>query len=265
MEQKRTLLIVAAVGIFLLVVLGAAIILNSASSTASKMDTGNSVPTVSSTDWLLSDSNLSTISSVQDLNQDGSIATENVGTTEDGAKSDEMLLNPLSTEAISTAPVATVTQTQTTSNVKATTDAAATAMQQTSTYVPSSTPATAPSVTITQNNYSSQSAPVTVITPKPATTATKVAPKPTTSKPAAKIGKYWVQVGSFTKKSGADSTRSSLSTQGIESEIFTYTTNDGSTGYRVRVGPYQTKSEADYWQKLIEEKTGTKGYVAETK
>ena len=73
MEQKRTLLIVAAVGIFLLVVLGAAIILNSASSTASKMDTGNSVPTVSSTDWLLSDSNLSTISSVQDLNQDGSI------------------------------------------------------------------------------------------------------------------------------------------------------------------------------------------------
>ena len=262
MEQKRTLLIVAAVGIFLLVVLGAAIILNSASSAASKSDTSNTVSTITS-DWITPDSQVSTISSVQDLNQDNAVSTEAAITTDATATTvDNGIIFPAGSAAVVTPqPNTTVTQSST-GNVTATTDAAATAMQQTSTYVPATT--TAPSVTITQNNYSSQSAPVTVITPKPVETK-KATAKAATTKPSAKAGKYWVQVGSFSKKSGADSTRSSLSSQGIQSEIFTYTASDGSTGYRVRVGPYQTKSEAEYWMKLVEEKTGTKGYIAETK
>ena len=195
------------------------------------------------------------------MNQDNTASADAAITTDTPITTvDNGIIFPAGSAVVTPQPTTTVTQTST-GNVTATTDAAATAMQQTSTYVPTTT---TPSVTITQNNYASQSAPVTVITPKPVETK-KATAKATTTKPVAKAGKYWVQVGSFSKKSGADSTRSSLSSQGIQSEIFTYTTSDGSTGYRVRVGPYQTKSEAEYWMKLVEEKTGTKGYIAETK
>ena len=62
--------------------------------------------------------------------------------------------------------------------------------------------------------------------------------------------KYWVQLGSYTVKNNADEVRSALDEEKIPSEIFTH--EDGSKlYYRVRVGPYSTKSEAEYWQKRI--------------
>ena len=110
-----------------------------------------------------------------------------------------------------------------------------------------------------------------MITPKPVvqqpkrTTAASETKQQSAKKPSTPQKNFWVQVGSFNKKSGADITRQSLSAQGIQSEIFTYTADNGSTGFRVRVGPYQTRSEAEYWMKLVEEKTGTKGFITETK
>ena len=73
MEQKRTLLIVAAVGIFLLVVLGAALILNSATSTAAKTDIENPAIQVTN-DWLLPEGEIKTISSGEDLSN-GSVGS----------------------------------------------------------------------------------------------------------------------------------------------------------------------------------------------
>jgi cell division protein FtsN len=62
--------------------------------------------------------------------------------------------------------------------------------------------------------------------------------------------KYWVQLGSYTVKNNADEVRSTLDEEKIPSEIFTH--EDGNKlYYRVRVGPYSTKSEAEYWQKRI--------------
>jgi DedD protein len=79
--------------------------------------------------------------------------------------------------------------------------------------------------------------------PKPA--AEKTAPKPVSQEPV-----YWVQAGSFSKKAYADNTKKYLASKQITSVVM-----DGNVGgkiyYRVRIGPYTTQKEADYWLSLI--------------
>ena len=79
--------------------------------------------------------------------------------------------------------------------------------------------------------------------PKPATAVTKPAPK--------KVTQYWVQVASYSNKKGAENARSILDENKITSDIFTYRDNKDKLYFRVRVGPYTTKSEAEYWQARI--------------
>jgi DedD protein len=61
---------------------------------------------------------------------------------------------------------------------------------------------------------------------------------------------WWVQTGSFTNKNWADEARNQLFAKGINSIIENQTV-DGKTWYRVRVGPYTSSNEADYWKSLI--------------
>ena len=75
---------------------------------------------------------------------------------------------------------------------------------------------------------------------------------------------YWVQVASFTGKKNAEDARAALLEEKINSEIFTFKNNDNVVYYRLRVGPYTTKSEAEYWHsriKLIPQFEGTSSYV----
>jgi len=74
-------------------------------------------------------------------------------------------------------------------------------------------------------------------------------------KAPAKAGNYWVQTGSFKSKSRADNAKEFLAGKGIVSVISTSTVN-GEIVYRVRVGPYTSKSQADYWLSLIKEIDG---------
>lgn len=88
-------------------------------------------------------------------------------------------------------------------------------------------------------------------TTKPAAQkARATADKTTTKKPAPKkavtVTEYWIQTGSFTGKLNAEKARAKLSERYINAEIFTKSVKD-TTSYRVRVGPYKTKKEADYW------------------
>ncbi|WP_296693526.1 SPOR domain-containing protein, partial [Treponema sp. UBA7567] len=71
--------------------------------------------------------------------------------------------------------------------------------------------------------------------------------KTTAQKPVS----YWIQVGSYEAKKSADEARTSLENNKIPNEVFTYNDAKGKLFYRVRVGPYTTKSEAEYWQKRI--------------
>ena len=74
--------------------------------------------------------------------------------------------------------------------------------------------------------------------------------KPAAPAEAGKKTGYWVQTGSYVKKSSADTAKDFLNTKGIAS-IVTNTNVDGRIFYRVRVGPYVSKNEADYWLSLI--------------
>ena len=63
--------------------------------------------------------------------------------------------------------------------------------------------------------------------------------------------RYWVQVGSFVNKKNADEARSVLEAKSIKCEVFTYE-DSGTLKYRLRAGDYTSRTEAEYWQKQID-------------
>ena len=66
------------------------------------------------------------------------------------------------------------------------------------------------------------------------------------------VVEYWIQTGSFSSKLNAESARKMLTERYLNAEIFTKEI-DGAQTYRVRVGPYSDKEEADYWLGTITE------------
>ncbi|MCX7655767.1 MAG: SPOR domain-containing protein [Treponemataceae bacterium] len=73
---------------------------------------------------------------------------------------------------------------------------------------------------------------------------------------------YWIQTGAFTSKTRAEDVRGALAQKGIKSFIDVKMV-DNTTYYRVRVGPYTSKSEAEYWLKLIHSLDGfTESYIS---
>jgi DedD protein len=99
---------------------------------------------------------------------------------------------------------------------------------------------------------------------KPAPVAAAPAKKPASStpvassKPAASSAKpaqtkhndYWVQTGAFTAKVRAEGVKETLAEKGITS-IIENREVDGKTWDRVRVGPYTSETEANYWLALV--------------
>jgi DedD protein len=62
---------------------------------------------------------------------------------------------------------------------------------------------------------------------------------------------YWVQTGAFSTKIRAEGVKETLESKGITSIIVNREQN-GKTLFRVRVGPYTSKTEANYWLKLVQ-------------
>jgi DedD protein len=85
----------------------------------------------------------------------------------------------------------------------------------------------------------------------PVQPAKKAAPAAAPKKAEAKaVPAFWVQTGSYAAKSGADKARENLSSRGL-TPIVTNSLVQGKTWYRVRIGPYPSQSEADYWLTLV--------------
>jgi len=61
---------------------------------------------------------------------------------------------------------------------------------------------------------------------------------------------FWVQTGAFSSKVRAEIVKESLEAKGIAS-IIENRNIDGRTLYRVRVGPYLSEREANYWLALV--------------
>jgi DedD protein len=89
-----------------------------------------------------------------------------------------------------------------------------------------------------------------------ATASSKSAAQPAataSSRPAAArnvTSDYWVQTGAFSTKIRAEGVKETLAEKGITS-IIENRDADGRTLYRVRVGPYTSENEANYWLALV--------------
>jgi DedD protein len=87
-------------------------------------------------------------------------------------------------------------------------------------------------------------APAKTISPAPRPAARPAAPETRT------YNDYWVQTGAFTAKVRAEGVKETLASKGIAS-IIENREVDGRTWYRVRVGPYTSENEANYWLALV--------------
>ena len=262
MEQKRTLWIVAAVGVFLLVVLGAALILYTPQSKQATI--ANSRVTNSSTasnGWI----SLAPSAPLQtSTNTDEKVEEEN------SVLPEKEIPNPAKTELRTEevniyAENANVYSEKTELNklgenatVKAETSEKPTTIVLTEPEKTAEAKTSKPEVSKPRSNVAvknsvseKQKAPAKPEHKNTAKTAKTEQNKSVSAKPSVKepeIVQYWVQVSALTSRKSADEARNKLGENQITADVFTYTDNKKRLFYRVRVGPYTTKSEAEYWR-----------------
>lgn len=293
MEQKKTLWIIAAVGTFLLVVLGAACIFytpavknNStvasvapvekypqnpqtgwSNSSIDSVRTQTQAPVYSQNEIAASKVNdmvvLADNATVYEVNKEYTNAASNSpeGTTID--------LNALKRELYQESP--SVSQPQ---NINITVNIPETTTTKETTYItttPEYKPETEKAAAVAVASTPVQKTVKKAEQPKAKTTSTTVTTKTVTkaapAPEAKKITQYWVQVAAYSNKKGAEGARSTLDSNKIQADIFTYKDNKDKLFYRVRVGPYTTKSEAEYWRTKIvkiDEFAKAESYVTST-
>ena len=301
MEQKRVLWIIAAVGVFLLVVLGAALILYSPTARANQTIASYQSGKNNDSGWISlapaeEKPNTATYHSVQE----NSFTSDESKVQEAVAIASEEEKKTPSEGTITHVGELTVYADKVTFNGKeASTETPQTVINNTTTIdlnatipdpkervalrpsVPVKTaekkvsPANAAEVkntntakqtvvkqTSVKSNNVQTNTNVKVNAPKNTTVAVKTAPK------ANELTQYWVQVISLTSKKNADQAREVLGENKIPADVFTYTDSKNQLFYRVRVGPYTTKTEAEYWQTRIakiDNFKNSQSYVASTK
>ncbi len=290
MEQKRTLWIMAAVGVFLLVVLGAALILYSPTARSSQ-----TIATVSPSNKQTSNGwvSLAPAENETTIPQTKMPATE-VLSEQTNEVPQQNVIN--SEEKITRVAELTVYADKTTiisnnpnemNNVVAAVPSSVpeqkTAEQTHHTVINNTTtidinpvisekPVVIPKNELTKNTIETTSKKVAEksvakqvakkevskpvskpkkVTSTKATTSTTATAKVTKTPAKPKVVQYWVQVTSLKSKKSAENAREVLDENKITADIFTYKDKKDQLFYRVRVGPYTTKSEAEYWQSKI--------------
>ena len=290
MEQKRTLWIMAAVGVFLLVVLGAALILYSPTARSSQ-----TIATVSPSNKQTSNGwvSLAPAENETTIPQTKMPATE-VLSEQANEVPQQNVIN--SEEKITRVAELTVYADKATiisnnpnemNNVVATVPSSVpeqkTAEQTHHTVINNTTtidinpvisekPVVTPKNELTKNTIETTSKKVAEkpvvkqvakkevskpdskpkkVTSTKTTTSTTTTAKVTKTPAKPKVVQYWVQVTSLKSKKSAENAREVLDENKITADIFTYKDKKDQLFYRVRVGPYTTKSEAEYWQSKI--------------
>lgn len=293
MEQKKTLWIIAAVSVFMLVVMGAAMIIYKPATGASRkvasikpVEKTVQTQTQSQSGWTnstpaetavtsspqVSDmfvvSENTTVLDLGQANASNAAAPENQSTTID--------LNALKRELAADAALAQTNpqNINITVNVSDKNNSAkveepsvvltteyytgkakeaeeyekATAVKKTETAPKAAVAKAEPAKPAAKTNTSTAAAKA------PAKTTTAAPAKTTTATTkAAAVTRFWVQVAAYSNKKTAENARSVLSDKKINSDIYTYEDAKSKLFYRVRVGPFTTKSEAEYWQSKIVE------------
>ncbi|MDR0312365.1 MAG: SPOR domain-containing protein [Treponema sp.] len=240
MEQKKILLVTISVGVFLVIVIGAAIMLLGTSNSSPNLASGGIIPAGSSFPAYTNPS----ASSYSDLSYT-SPPEVNSGIAENQSN------EPAVPEITVTNPVpTTVPANTTTENTDSST--VINVSRPSTAAVPDATPPSrpAPTVETTPARTAPSSTASTQSSAPPSSTAATATAQPARTNPD-----YWVQTGSFSTLARAEGVKDTLFSKGITS-IIENRTIDGTLYYRVRVGPYTTKTEADYWLALIKSING---------
>lgn len=282
MEQKRTIWIVLAAGIFLMVVIGAAVILYAPEA---RKDTTALVQKENGTVWMSPEvaqhkkdelmENSSVVSApvedvkaVEDTSVVSSIAIPAEGTTQienmTVIATGNTNVYSVGADGPATIDLNNVREVADEPAVKAQNRAAEAAIRETNTVRRN----VEVSDVLVENSYkdvSKATASSNVRRAERSSSANVSAPvkkaapaaKKTEAKAPAKVeripDRFWVQAASYSAKKNADEARSVLEQKKIQCEVFTFTDAKGTLYYRVRVGPYTTRKEAEYWKKKIDE------------
>jgi DedD protein len=87
-------------------------------------------------------------------------------------------------------------------------------------------------------------------------TATSAARAPASNARAAKkTTEYWIQTGSYKSQSRAEELATLLANKGLAGRVFSYTSGK-ETFYRVRVGPYTNRAEAEKFLAAVKQLQG---------
>ena len=305
MEQKRTLWIIAAVGVFLLVVLGAALILYSPTARANQTIASYQSGKNADSGWI----SLAQPEAKTNIQPSYQNVPEN-SFVNNQEKSQEVKTPAVSEEAKPVAAESTITHVgeltvyadkvtfngkeasietpQTVINNTTTIDLNATlAEPKDKVFVKAPVPVKAPEHKVEAKKQTQEAAvkpaetKQTVVkqtSSKAGNTTVNTSVKTTSPKNASvevkttqkvnELTQYWVQVVSLTSRKNADQAREVLGENKIPADVFTYTDSKNQLFYRVRVGPYTTKTEAEYWQTRIakiDSFKNSQSYVASTK
>lgn len=256
MEQKKILWIIASVGVFLLVVMGAALIIN--------RPTQGVEPSLAS---LQSNNDTWVMPPISEPPVHATDAFQTEGELVDG----EVTNNALSTHIAQDSTVGSMTVysgNTTVSGVAETTTIDLNSIKEGGQQSAVTAKNQAGAAAVASKSTISAKAPASEAT-KPISGTTKAATsnKSTTSSSNKVQDQYWVQVASVTNKNNAENARAALAANKIESEIFTHKADDGRLYYRLRVGPYTTKTEAEYWKgriALIDEFSNIDSFITNT-
>ena len=277
MEQKRTLWIIAAVGVFLLVVLGAAMTLySSAASSRQPVASYKIEKPASESGWI-------SLAPPESKPQGEKEATgllpaqhesaisgdENPLQAQENALSSEDTKPSIGENGIARVGELTVYADKVTLNSKDDAETNRLSSESPVTVI-NNTTIDLTDIPVREKTQESKSVKPVVKAGK------KTEPKsPSKTKPAATTKtanapektEYWIQVTSLTSRKNADTAREVLDENKIPADVFTYTDSKNRLFYRVRVGPYTTKSEAEYWKTRIakiENFKNSQSYVAAT-
>ena len=263
MEQKKTLWIIAAVGVFLLVVLGVPAILHypsrnpvpayaSISPVEKKSSQGGwtkSSADVTAPSGLSQDISAAKVNDLVVLADNATVYSQNTTTPANNATTID--LNALKNELVTDSQLQaqpqniniTVNIPESKEEIKVT--------PKTEVKAAAKTEPETNSVKVVQKAETKTSSAKATKTNAVANANTSTKAAASTAKAEPKKTQYWVQVAAYSNKKGAEGARSILDENKIPSDIFTYRDNKDKLYYRVRVGPYTTKSEAEYWRTRI--------------
>ena len=285
MEQKRILWITAAVGIFLLVVLGGALIIYSPQTRAPK-SIAKSASVTESNGWVSIapvEKSAETERQVVDLNAEisenplvsDSTENQNIPEVVSSFNANNLGVNMSEQEGqiAKTGDVTVYVENATVISAKDFSEKSEKTLQS-SENVQVESKIVPEKKEVVERKVVAKSNPVQekkVLLPKKSESVSKAPVKSVSEKKTVsetiKSTQYWIQVASLTSRKNADSARAVLGENKITADVFTYKDTSDKLYYRVRVGPYTTKSEAEYWRgeiAKIDSFASSQSYVTST-